>query len=262
MTKARPAGDTPPQLLLACEGPQETGDRDGLSPLALPAQAGLEPPCAVVADGGDEHGDAVPACLAVGLTPSGAGPIPAAKKQRGLCSKAACRSAGATDPAQGPAGVWRTCRCDTVAPGRHRRYEATSAGKAWALKQAGPRSPAGRRMTRGVAEPRLEALAQRVRRRPAVLKRRQELVEPPWGTMHRWWDAGYGFRRGREQGQAELRVTVVAYHLRRVRNIVGMPRRRAALGCVGRRGGRAALAEGPAASVADRGTERTTKTRV
>jgi hypothetical protein len=124
--------------------------------------------------------------------------------------------------------------------GRPIRYEATAACKAWARKQAGTRSPEGRRLPRWGEEHLLEEMAPRGRSRPEGMKRRQHRVAHPLGTMQRWWDAGDFLMRGREKVQAELRVTVLAYNLRRVLHILGMPRLMAALGGVGRVWGRAA----------------------
>jgi hypothetical protein len=73
-------------------------------------------------------------------------------------------------------------------------------------------------------------MEQRVRRRPEVMKQRQPLVEPPCGTMQRWWDAGYFLMRGREKVRTEFSLTVLAYNLRRVVHLGEMPRRLAALG--------------------------------
>ena len=73
-------------------------------------------------------------------------------------------------------------------------------------------------------------MEQRVRRRPEVMKRRKELVEHPFGTMKRGWDHGYFLMRGLEKVRTEFSLTVLAYNLRRVLNIVGMPGLMAALG--------------------------------
>ena len=85
-------------------------------------------------------------------------------------------------------------------------------------------------MTRWVDEHLLEAMEQRVRRQPAVMKQRKQLVEHPFGTMKRWWDAGYFLMRGLEKVRTEFSLTVLAYNLRRVLNLVEMPRLLAALG--------------------------------
>ena len=141
-----------------------------------------------------------------------------------------CSYDGTTDTYQCPAGERLTCRFDTVEVGRHIRSYATSACKAWALKQACTRSKEGRRITRWVDERLLEERAQRVRSRPEVMKRRKTLGEHPFGTMKRWWDAGYFLTRGLEKVRAELSLTVLASNLRRVLNIVGMAGLMAALG--------------------------------
>ena len=85
-------------------------------------------------------------------------------------------------------------------------------------------------MTRWVEEHLLEVMEQRVGSRPEVMKQRKELVEHPFGTMKRWWEAGSFLMRGLEKVRTELSLTVLAYHLRRVLNLVEMPRLLAAFG--------------------------------
>jgi Transposase DDE domain len=55
-------------------------------------------------------------------------------------------------------------------------------------------------------------------------------VEHPFGTMKRWWVQGFFLTRGLEKARTEFSLTVLAYNLRRVLNIVGIPRLMAALG--------------------------------
>jgi Transposase DDE domain len=76
----------------------------------------------------------------------------------------------------------------------------------------------------------LDEMAQRVRSRPEVMKRRKQLVEYPSGTMKRWWDQGYFLLRGLEKVRTEFRLTVLAYNLRQVLNLVGVPPLMATLG--------------------------------
>jgi Transposase DDE domain len=61
-------------------------------------------------------------------------------------------------------------------------------------------------------------------------ERRKELVEHPFGTMKRGWDHGYFLMRGLEKVRTEFSLTVLAYNLRRVLNLIEMPRLMAALG--------------------------------
>ena len=69
-----------------------------------------------------------------------------------------------------------------------------------------------------------------MRRQPEVMKQRKQVVEHPFGTMQRWWDAGYFLMRGLEKVRTEFSLTVLAYNLRRVLNLVEVPRLLAALG--------------------------------
>jgi len=48
--------------------------------------------------------------------------------------------------------------------------------------------------------------------------------------MKRWWEQGFFLLRGLAKVRTEFSLTVLAYNLRRVLNIVGIPRLIAALG--------------------------------
>jgi Transposase DDE domain len=76
----------------------------------------------------------------------------------------------------------------------------------------------------------LEQMAQRVHAHPEIMQQRKELVEHPLGTMKRSWHQGYFLRRGLAKVRAAFSLTVLAYNLRRVLNLVDMPRLRASLG--------------------------------
>jgi hypothetical protein len=224
------AVDSKPKRMIAHDVTNETGARDWLRPLALQAQDVLGSPGDAVADGGDDHGEDVKPCLEAGITPYVARPLTSAHQQLGLFSQDACTDDGGTETSQCPAGAQRTCRVATVALGWPIRSDATSACPTCPLKPQGARNKGGRRLPRWVDAPLLEAREQRVRRRPEVMQQRKQLVAHPFGTMQRWWDAGYGFMRGLEQVRTECSVTVLAYTLRRVLNLGEMPRLLAALG--------------------------------
>jgi hypothetical protein len=224
------AVDSKHTLILANDVTHDTGARDWLSPMALQAKAVRGCPFDAVAEVGDEHGAEVTTCLEAGITPDVARPIPSANQQLGLFSKDACTYDGGTNPSQCPAGERLTCRFATVELGRHIRYDATSACRTCPLKPQCTRNQGGRRRTRWVDEHLLEAMEQRGRSRPEVMQQRKQLVEHPFGTMQRWWDAGYCLMRGLEKARTELSVTVLAYKLRRVLHLVEMPRLMAALG--------------------------------
>jgi transposase len=224
------AVDSKHKLIIANDVTNDPGDRDWLSPMALQAKDILGSPFEAVADVGYYHGEAVKTCLEAGITPYVARPITSANQKLGLFSKDDFAYDGTTDTYQCPAGERLTFRFDAVEHGRHIRYYATSACGGCALKPQCTRSKGGRRITRWVDEHLLEAMEQRVRRRPEVMRQRKQLVEHPFGTMKRWWDAGYFLMRGLEKVRTAFSLTVLAYNLRRVVNLVEMPRLLAALG--------------------------------
>jgi Transposase DDE domain len=160
------AVDSKHKLFVANDVPNDTSDRDCLSPVALQANDILGGTFEAVADVGYYHGEAVKTCLEAGITPYVARPLTSAKAKLGLCSKDDVRYDQATDTSQCPAGVQLTFRFDAVEPGRPIRYYATPACGGCALKPQCTRRQGGRRITRWVDE-------------------------HPCGTMKRWWDAGY-----------------------------------------------------------------------
>jgi transposase len=52
----------------------------------------------------------------------------------------------------------------------------------------------------------------------------RETVEHPFGTIKQWMNQGAVLMRGLEKVRAEFRLTALAYNLRRVLNIVGLPK--------------------------------------
>ena len=224
------AVDSKHKLIVACDVTNDTGDRDWLSPMALQAKDVLGTGFDAVADVGYYHGDEVKACLEAGLTPYVVRPITSANRKLGLFSKEDFRYDASTDSYLCPAGERLGFRFDTVELGRHIRYYATSACKGCAIREECTRNKGGRRLTRWVEEHLMEEMEQRVRSRPEVMRRPKELVEHPFGTMKRWWDAGYFLMRGLEKVRAEFALTVLAYNLRRALNLVGMTGLMGALG--------------------------------
>jgi transposase len=224
------AVDSKHKLMIANDVTNDPGDRAWLSPMALQAKDILGSPFEAVADVGYYHGEEVKTCLEAGITSYVARPITSANQKLGLFSKDDFRYDQATDTYQCPASARLTFRFDAVEHGRHIRYDATSACGGCALKPQCTRSQGERRITRWVDEHLLEAMEQRVRSRPEVMKQRKQLVEHPFGTMKRGWDAGYFLMRGLEKVRTEFSLTVLAYNLRRVLNLVEMPRLLAALG--------------------------------
>ena len=55
-----------------------------------------------------------------------------------------------------------------------------------------------------------------------MINKRKEIVEHPFGTIKHWMDQGYLLLRGKAKVTAEMSLTVLAYNMKRVMNIVGV----------------------------------------
>jgi hypothetical protein len=59
---------------------------------------------------------------------------------------------------------------------------------------------------------------------PEKIKRRKEIVEHPFGTIKRSMNQGYFLMRGLQKVKTEMSLTVIAYNMKRVFNILGVKR--------------------------------------
>jgi hypothetical protein len=129
-----------------------------------------------------------------------------------------------------PRGEELTFRVETTELGRHIRYDATSACRSCPIKEQCTRNKGGRRITRWVDEHILERMEERLKANPAIMQERKPLVEHPFGTIKHANDQGYFLMKGLKNVRAEFSLSCLAYHLRRVSNILGLPRLLGALG--------------------------------
>ena len=90
------------------------------------------------------------------------------------------------------------------------------------LKGRCTRYKAGRIIYRWEHEKILEEMRERVKENQDKVKKRQWLAEHPFGTIKRGFDQGYMLTRGIENVGAEISLSILAYNIKRVLNIVGM----------------------------------------
>jgi transposase len=219
------AVDAKHKLIVAETVTNAAGDRDQLSPLATAAQEILQAPApVVVADQGYYHGAEIKTCLEAGITPLVPRPITSANEALGRFTKDDFVYDPAQDGYRCPAGETLTYRTTTVESGRSIKNYRTRACGRCALKPRCTRNKEGRKLTRWVHEDLLEHMAVQLRRAPALLAQRKALAEHPFGTMKRGMDQGYFLLKGLAKVRGEFRLTVLAYNLKRVFNIVGVPR--------------------------------------
>jgi len=183
----------------------------------------------VLTDMGYYDGLQIKTCLEAGITPYIPKPNTSANTQLGLFGKEDFRYDPENDCYGCPAGEQLTFRFQSTEKGRERRTYATSVCAQCGLRSQCTRSSEGRRITRWTYEDLLEDMQRRVRASPEKMKLRKQLVEHPFGTLKRAWNQGYFLTKGLESVNAEMSLTVLAYNIKRVIQILGVPRMMEAL---------------------------------
>jgi transposase/macrodomain Ter protein organizer (MatP/YcbG family) len=218
------------QLIVEHEVTNDPTDHAHLAEMALRAKAtlGVEQ-LEVVADMGYYDGAEVKQCAEAGITTYIPKPITSINKKRGLFIKQDFVYDPAKDCYRCPAGAELTYRYESFEQGRQIRYYTTAKCADCPIKEKCTTNQRGRRITRWVDEKLLEDMARRVRARPEMMRRRQQLSEPPFGTIKRGMNQGYFLMRGLSKVGAEMSLTVLSYNIKRVINLIGVKKMIAAL---------------------------------
>jgi hypothetical protein len=213
------------QLIVEHEVTNDPTDHAHLAEMAVRAKAtlGVEQ-LEVVADMGYYDGAEVKACAAAGITAYIPKPITSVNKKRGLFIKQDFVYDEGKDCYRCPQGEELTYRYESFELNRQIRYYATSKCLGCPIKSKCTTNQRGRRISRWVDEKLMEDMARRVRARPELMRRRQQLSEPPFGTIKRAMGQGYFLMRGLNKVGAETSLTVLSYNLKRVINLIGVPK--------------------------------------
>ncbi|MGH3848466.1 MAG: IS1182 family transposase [Pseudonocardiaceae bacterium] len=217
------AVDEKHQLIVEHEVTNDPTDHAHLAEMALRAKEtlGVEQ-LEVVADMGYYDGAEVKQCAKAGITTYIPKPLTSVNQKRGLFTKQDFLYDEAKDCYRCPAGAELTYRYESFEQNRLIRYYLTSQCLNCPIKDKCTTNQRGRRITRWVDEKLLEDMARRVRARPQVMRRRQQLSEPPFGTIKRAMGHGYFLMRGLNKVGAEMSLTVLSYNIKRVINIIGV----------------------------------------
>ena len=227
---AQTAVDDKHKLIVAVEVTNEPTDRNWLSPMAIEAKTvmGAET-LAVVADKGYSSAREVEACVNANITPYLPKPETSANKALGLFTKDDFHYDGERDLYVCPAGEELTFRHASHEKGRDVRYYRTYVCGRCALRPQCTRNSQSRRISRSANEHVLEEMNARVAANPEILRKRKAIVEHPFGTIKRWMNQLYFLMRGLGNVRAEFSLSALAYDLKRVLTIVGVPALLAAL---------------------------------
>jgi len=211
------------KLIVTHEVTTAVTDTDQLAPMAKAAKQvlGVEELDAV-ADKGFYPGEQVKRCDEANIQAYIPQPHTSRNQQKGLFTKDDFRYDTEQDSYWCPQGEELTFRFETEEKGRATRYYATRACGGCPIKARCTENKGGRRITRWADEHVVEAMAERVRAHPEIMKQRKELIEHVCGTMKRSMDQGYFLLRTRKKVAAEMSLTVLAYKPKRVIAIVGV----------------------------------------
>jgi transposase len=219
------AVDEKHQLIVAHEVTNDPTDHAHLAEMAQRAKEtlGVEQ-LEVVADMGYYDGAEVKRCAAAGITTYIPKPITSVNQKRGLFTKQDFSYDEAQDCYVCPAGAELHYRYESFEQNRLIRYYTTSKCLTCPIRAQCTTNARGRRITRWVDEKFLDDMARRMRARPELMRRRQQLSEPPFGTIKRAMNQGYFLMKGLDKVGAEMSLTVLSYNLKRAINILGVPK--------------------------------------
>src|ERR1700741_1412110 len=133
-------------------------------------------------------------------------------------------------------GTWQRliCRYTNEEDGKMLRRYWTTACQTCSLKSQCTPGPE-RRIARWEHEHLLEAVQQRLDANPEAMRQRRETVEHPFGTIKARMGATHFLTKTLPKVAAEMALSVLAYNLTRVMNIVGVKPLIAAIGHSGLR---------------------------
>jgi transposase len=211
------------QLIVEHEVTNDPTDHAHLAEMARRAKEtlGVEQ-LEVVADMGYYDGAELKQCVEAGIITYIPKPLTSVNRKRGLFTKQDFVYEEAKDCYRCPQGEELTYRYQSFEQNRLIRYYTTSKCLTCPIKHRCTTNQRGRRITRWVDEKFLEDMARRVRARPEVMRRRQQLSEPPFGTIKRAMGHGYFLMRGLNKVGAEMSLTILSYNIKRVINILGV----------------------------------------
>ena len=216
------AVDTEHHLIIAHEVINVGNDRAQLSPMAKKAKATLDvDELDVVADRGYFDSEEILACDEAGITVTLPKPMTSGAKAKGRFGKQDFRYVADEDVYICPAGERLIYRYTNQEKGLVLRRYWTNACQGCGLKD---RCTTGkeRRVTRWEHEHVLEAVQRRLDENPQKMRRRRETVEHPFGTIKARMGATHFLMKRLKNVRTEMALSVLAYNLTRVMNILGI----------------------------------------
>jgi transposase len=224
------AVDTEHHLIVAHEVTNRGSDRSQLANMAKQAKAILQvEELAAVADRGYFNGEEILACEEAGITVTLPKPMTSNAKAEGRFGKQDFRYVAEEDVYVCPAGEKLAYRYTNQENGLVLRRYWTNACQNCAIK-CNCTTGKERRITRWEHEHVLEAVQYRLDENPEKMRQRRETVEHPFGTMKARMGATHFLTKTLPRVATEMALSVLAYNLTRMINIIGVKPLIAAIG--------------------------------
>lgn len=215
------------KLILDHEVTNEVKDTNQLSKMSKRAKEILEVnELGVLADKGYFNSVEIKECVDNGIIPYIPEPKPTISKKINVPErpfyKNEFRYEKERDVYICPAGFELPFRNRAEHHGRVMRLYKTTECANCQFKSKCTRNPRGRIIYRWEHEEILEEMKKRVENNREKVKKRQWLVEHPFGTLKRAFNQGYMLMKGIEKVAGEISLSILAYNIKRVINIVGL----------------------------------------
>jgi transposase len=216
------AVDTEHHLIVAHEVTNVGSDRGQLASISSAAKTELAvEELDVVADRGYFNSEEILACARAEITVTLPKPLTSNAKAQGRYGKQDFRYIADEDVYICPAGERLTYRFTSQEKGLGLRRYWTNSCPSCAIKD---RCTTGlqRRIARWEHEHVLEAVQRRLDENPQAMRARRETVEHPFGTIKARMGATHFLMKGLKNVRTEMALSVLAYNLTRVMNILGI----------------------------------------
>jgi transposase len=216
------AVDTEHHLIVTHEVTNIGHDRAQLSPMAKKTKATLEvDELDVVADRGYFSSEEILACDQAGITVTLPKPLTSGNKAKGRFVTQDFVYLAAEDVYLCPAGERLVYHFTNQENGLTLHRYWTNACQNCAIKQDCTTGKE-RRVTRWEHEHVLEAVQRRLDENPQAMRQRRETVEHPFGTIKARMGATHFLMKRLKNVRTEMALSVLAYNLTRVMNIIGI----------------------------------------
>jgi transposase len=218
------AVDAKHHLIVTHEVTNEGSDRGQLSKMATAARDEMgTSKMEAVADRGYFNSNEIKATLEAGITPLVPKPMTSNAKAEGRFSKGDFIYLQKDDEYQCPAGQRAIHRFSREEGGLMVRIYWSSACPGCPMRKQCTTSNY-RRIRRWQHEHLLEAMQRRLDRKPEAMLLRRRTIEHVFGTLKHWMGSTHFLTRGLAHVSTEMSLYVLAYNLKRVIKLLGMPK--------------------------------------